>query len=312
MSSEGKRASATHNPDAVADRGDAGLVSVVLPVRFVNRRWLERSIRSVLEQDYRNLELIVVNDEATEDIDDLVADLGVTKYVRNERNLKLPASLNRGFALAEGRFHTWTSADNYMLPGMISTLVGALETHEGAGIVCGSSIDVDADGQLIDWGGERRAAALSGTRLEDCIIQRRFLYYSTLGACFLYRREVTERLGGYDETLHGAEDYDFWIRASRHFQILRLPIEAEPLYAYRAHGDAISATLRYCFTRLRAEVLRRELRVSPEDHHLRQAYRHHRRLYRQEWLRHCLPVRAARSVVRRVARRLRRRADGDA
>jgi glycosyltransferase involved in cell wall biosynthesis len=59
-------------------------VSVVLPVHHVNREWLTQSIRSVLEQDYEKLELIVVNDEATENIDELVRSLGVHKYVKNE------------------------------------------------------------------------------------------------------------------------------------------------------------------------------------------------------------------------------------
>ena len=285
------------------DTDRPGLVSVVLPVRFVNREWLTQSIMSVLEQDYGDVELIVVNDEATEDIDGLIADLGVTKYRKNDRNLKLPASLNRGFELAEGEFHTWTSADNYMLPGMISRLVDALNSNPEVGVVYGPCRDVDADGLAIEGGGEERAAKLAGTSLDARLVDGRFVYYSTLGACFLYRREVTERLDGYDEALHGAEDYDFWIRASRHFDIMRLPPDTEALYAYRTHGDSISATVRYCYTRMRADVLRRELRQYPEDDDLRTAYRHHLRLYRRQRLRQSLPVRAVRRLRRLVGGR---------
>src|ERR1700730_6246204 len=118
-------------------------VSVVLPVHHVNREWLMQSIRSVLDQDYQNLELIVVNDEATEDIDELVKSLGVHKYVKNDRNRKLPFSLNRGFAEADGGYHTRTSADNYMLPGMISRLVNEIKGRSDVQIVCGKSFVMD-------------------------------------------------------------------------------------------------------------------------------------------------------------------------
>lgn len=295
--------SSDYGDGSSTEQEQPGLVSVVLPVRFVNRDWLEQSITSVLEQDYGNLELIVVNDEATENIDSLVAELGVTKYRKNDRNLKLPASLNRGFELAEGEFHTWTSADNYMLPGMISRLVDALNSHPEVGVAYGPSRDVDANGLAIAGGGEERAAKLAGTSVEDRLVQRRFVYYSTLGACFLYRREVTERLNGYDEALHGAEDYDFWIRASRHFEMMRLPPDTEPLYAYRTHGDSISATVRYCYTRMRAAVLRRELQQYPEDDDLRSAWQHHLRLYRRQRVRQSLPARALRRLGRMIRAR---------
>ncbi len=81
-------------------------MSVVLPVYFVNHKWLVHSISSVLDQDYRNLELIVVNDAATENIDDIVESCGIRKYVINPRNMKLPYPLNRSFELADGKYHT--------------------------------------------------------------------------------------------------------------------------------------------------------------------------------------------------------------
>src|SRR5262245_18314148 len=98
----------------MAETGRRGLrmtakVSVVLPVRYVHEEWLKRSVSSVLDQDYSNLELIVVNDEATKEIDELILSFGIKKYVKNDRNRKLPYSLNRGFEVADGDYHSWTS-----------------------------------------------------------------------------------------------------------------------------------------------------------------------------------------------------------
>ena len=61
---------------------------------------------------------------------------------------------------------------------------------------------------------------------------------NAVGACFLHRRHVYERLGGYDEGLFLAEDYDFWMRASLEFRLEPLH---EPLYYYRVHERSLSA-----------------------------------------------------------------------
>ena len=179
--------------------------------------WLKRSIGSVLEQDYPNLELIVVNDEATEDIDELIRSFGIRKYVKNDRNRKLPYSLNRGFEVADGEYHSWTSADNYMLPGMITRLVTELE-RQNVSIMCGRSIVTDENDVLHDLSSsDMRTANLASCDLNAPRIEPRFTYYSSLGACFLYRKEVWEELRGYDEARHGSEDFDFWLRASHKF-----------------------------------------------------------------------------------------------
>jgi glycosyltransferase involved in cell wall biosynthesis len=250
-------------------------VSVVLPVYHVNRDWLTKSIRSVLEQDYENLELIVVNDEATEDIDELVRSMGVHKYVKNDRNRKLPYSLNRGFELADGEYHTWTSADNYMLPGMITRLVNELQRRADLAVVCGkSAVMNDAGGFLpneaID-SAERIALSFSGAKIDDQYITRARLFFGTIGACFLYYANVWRELNGYDEALHGAEDFDFWLRASRTFKVGRIPWREIPYYAYRVHDLSISSTVSGCFTTMRHAVLEQEARLFPDDRQLMRA-----------------------------------------
>lgn len=253
-----------------------GKVSVVLPVRYVNFNWLKRSISSVLGQDYQNLELIIVNDEATENIDNLIKSFKIRKYIKNNRNRKLPYSLNRGFEVANGEYHTWTSADNFMLPGMISRLVRELEQRRDFSVVCGRSKVIDEHGNFIVLpSGELKAAKLSGYELSNTYIETKYTYYSTLGACFLYKKEVWEQMGGYDESLHGAEDYDFWIRTSRKFKICRIPWEEEPLYVYRVHSSSISSNVNGCFTIARLTVLKREARTYPENHDLKRAIEHY-------------------------------------
>jgi glycosyltransferase involved in cell wall biosynthesis len=250
-------------------------VSVVLPVHYVNREWLTKSVTSVLKQDYEPLELIVVNDEATEDIDELIRSLGVHKYVKNDRNRKLPYSLNRGFEQADGEFHTWTSVDNYMLPGMVARLVTELKSRTDLAVVCGKSFVMNDAGEFfsndaID-SAEELALSLSGSEIDDQYISRARLFYGTIGACFLYYAYVWRELNGYDEELHGAEDFDFWLRASRSFKIGRIPWRETPYYAYRVHDVSMSSTISGCFTNMRFSVLERESRIFPDDQLLKKA-----------------------------------------
>jgi O-antigen biosynthesis protein len=259
-----------------------GKVSVVLPVYFVNRVWLSQSISSVLDQDYKNLELIVVNDLATEDIDDLVESFGIVKYVKNSKNMKLPYSLNRGFELADGEYHTWTSADNYMLPGMISRLVKELEKYPDYAIVRGKSESIDEHDQPMATAKSANFAEVElGCDLQGSNIERAFTYFSTLGSCFLYRKEVWEDLDGYDEERHGSEDFDFWIRASRKFRIRRLPIKEKPYYRYRAHLNSISSKENDCYTEARLSVLRREAALYPKDVELIKAIGYYQNLVKK-------------------------------
>jgi len=88
----------------------------------------------------------------------------------------------------------------------------------------------------------------------------------------MYRSEVWKTIGGYDETIHGAEDYDFWIRAAAHYAIRRLPVDMPPLYAYRVHASSMSSTVKGCYTRMRLAVLSRELKQRPRDFWLYKAW----------------------------------------
>ena len=244
---------------------------------------LIRAVESVLAQDYEAVELIVVNDRATEPIDDFVRSFGIAKYRKNDRNRGLPYSLNRGFEEADGEYHTWTSADNFMLPGMVSRLVREMEERRDLAVVCGKSRYIDATDRLMNLpDAEVACAKLSCCDLRSPYVEARYTYYGSLGACFLYRKEAWEQLEGYDENLHGSEDFDFWIRASRTFRMGRIPWEEDPLYVYRVHSDSISANVAGCFTKARLAILQREAQQYPRDTDLRKAIQYYTRFAGQQ------------------------------
>ena len=130
--------------------GEEGLVSIIMPV-YNGGDMLRDALESVLEQTYRNFELIVINDGST-DNSSLIAheyakrDTRVT--VTDQENMKIPRTLSRGFSMAKGEFYTWTSADNIMPRNYIETMVEALQSDPSLGMVYGNMRLIDAKGKI--------------------------------------------------------------------------------------------------------------------------------------------------------------------
>ena len=203
------------------------VISVVLPTHN-GERFLDSAIASIVAQRCEDWELIVVDDGSTDTTPTLVASWVEKdpriRSVRLSPNRGLPTALNAGFARAAGTYFTWTSDDNSYAPEAFESLLAALRAPDRPDLVWSGYAEIDESGLTI---GERGAGSA-----EDLLLA------NTVGACFLYRREVDAALDGYDTNLPLAEDYDFWLRASRRFRLK--PIDAS-LYEYRVHAGSLTA-----------------------------------------------------------------------
>lgn len=203
-------------------------VSIVMPIHN-GARYLDAAIASVRAQSFTDWELICVDDASTDATAAIVArHAGADERVRllaNPRNLGLPATLNRGFAAARAPLHSWTSDDNLLRPSMLRRLVDELDARPDAQVAYASFTVIDATGAPLRV---QRAGPVDELLLRNVV-----------GAAFLYRAEVTAALGGYDEALFGAEDYDFWLRAARRFRFAAVD---EDLYLYRRHPASLTDT----------------------------------------------------------------------
>jgi glycosyltransferase involved in cell wall biosynthesis len=204
------------------------LISVVLPT-YNRAHWLPRAVESVLAQDMPDWELIIVDDCSTDDTFSVAEDFAARdsriRVIHNPINRKLPASLNIGFAEAAGKYFTWTSDDNLYRPQALRVLSQALNDHPDVDIVYSALTLIDADDRPI------------GTR--PTLPMRYLTFKNVPGASFMYRREVHEALGGYNEALFLVEDYDFWLRASVRFKMLGLP---DDLYLARMHEQNLTVS----------------------------------------------------------------------
>jgi len=202
------------------------LVSIVLPT-YNGTRYLDQAVQSCLSQTYSNWELIIVDDASTDNtpvrIAHHMAKDSRIRSVKHETNRKLPAALNTGFSRANGDYLTWTSDDNCYRPQALAEMVSFLESQPEIDVVYSAYSVIDERGHVLQQ---------LVIRDLDLLLRR-----NCVGPCFLYRRSVYEKTGGYAEDLFLAEDYDFWLRVSVRF---RLQLLHKDLYLYRDHGDSLT------------------------------------------------------------------------
>jgi len=201
-------------------------VSIVLPT-YNGSKYLHQSIESCLNQTFRNIELIIVDDGSTEDMLKIVNSYTDSriKLIRHERNRGLAEALNTGFRSSTGTYLTWTSDDNYYEETAVEELVRFLQTYPRVDFAYAESHVIDERGPDKEW---RRRWVLPASSLNVGDI---------ISPCFLYKRAVYEAIGNYEPAEFLNEDYDYWIRISKRFMMQRL---FKPLYYYRRHAESLT------------------------------------------------------------------------
>jgi len=201
------------------------LISVVLPV-FNGEKFLSKSIESVLNQTYQNIELIIVNDNSNDNTLNIANQYAEkdnrVKIINNPINKKLPASLNIGHNACKGDFITWTSDDNFYELDTLKILLDNLIKKEADVVYSNFTLIDDKDEKI-------REVTLPG--IENLI------FGNVISCCFMYRKEVYQRNNGYNETYFLIEDYDFWLRASMHSKFYQIN---QSLYNYRKHEESLT------------------------------------------------------------------------
>jgi glycosyltransferase involved in cell wall biosynthesis len=203
-------------------------ISIVLPT-FNGSKYIAASIESCLNQTFRDFELIIVNDCSTDNTADIIQSYANKdariKIIHNAFNKKLPLSLNEGFNAATGKYHTWTSDDNYYAPNALETLIDIMEKKNTIDFVYTDYTIVNEHNQVT---GKRTFGDINVNLFQGC------------SACFLYKQEIYKTNNGYNPAAFLIEDYDFFLRAFTQFTVVY--INRYDLYYYREHGLSLTST----------------------------------------------------------------------
>jgi glycosyltransferase involved in cell wall biosynthesis len=205
------------------------LVSVIVPTH--NRaRLLERTLRSILAQDVRDLEVIVVDDGSTDETRVMaVADPRVI-VVHNPAPAGVSAARNAGIARARGTWVAFCDDDDLWSPAKLSRQLSAAEAAHADWAYTG---DVNVDDQLrvLSGGPPLDPEAVAATL-------PRWNPLSSGGSNVVVRSRVLSAVGGFNPELRRTEDWDLWIRIAR----VGLPACVRaPLVAYRFHAGNVMA-----------------------------------------------------------------------
>lgn len=125
------------------------LISVVMPT-YNASKFLRAAIDSILTQTYKHFELIIINDGSTDDTEDIILSYNDSriKYIKNDVNLKLIKSLNKGIELAKGKYIARMDADDLSLPNRLSVQYEYMENNPNVG-ACSAFVDQISEDNIV-------------------------------------------------------------------------------------------------------------------------------------------------------------------
>lgn len=208
----------------MSKKSDSPLVSIITP-SFNQAAYLEATIRSVLDQDYPNVEYIVVDGGSSDDSLAIIQrfEKEIAWWV-SEPDQGQADAINRGFARAKGEIVAWLNSDDVYCPGAISAAVAALQKNPDSGFVYAKLDSIDQDGTRFN------TIAYQPYNLAD------LLSFRIIGQPSVFmRKSVLQKAGQLDLSYHYLLDHQLWIRLAQEASIVYVP---EVWAAARHHSAA--------------------------------------------------------------------------
>jgi hypothetical protein len=206
-------------------------INVVMSV-YNGEKYLREAVDSILAQTFRDFEFIIIDDGSTDGTPAILESYDDSRIglVHNQENIGLTRSLNKGLALAQGKYVARMDADDVAMPHRFEKQVAFLEKYPGIGIL-GSSC------QMIDTNGREQGlyqVPTSDLQIRWTSLLANPFWHPTV----MMRRDVLIQNGlSYDEAFRTTQDYDLWMRMLKYTRGANL---GEPLIRYRLYQGITS------------------------------------------------------------------------
>lgn len=181
-------------------------ISIVTP-SYNQGQFIEETIRSVLLQDYPDLEYIIIDGGSTDGSVEIIRKYADRlDYWVSEKDSGSAHAINKGFARAHGDLFAWLNSDDFLLPGAISRIVEMHNEHPTAVAWVGGCYRIDPNGRIL-------SVIIPEGLNRDCLADwgHRALFYQP--SCF-FAAQAWYKIGPLDENLHYAFDLELWLRLS--------------------------------------------------------------------------------------------------
>ena len=222
-------------------------VSVIIPT-YNRAHLIGRSIRSVLNQTYQDFELIVVDDGSTDNTEEVVLSFGSekTRYIRHEKNRGAGAARNTGIRVARGEYIAFQDSDDEWYPNRLDEISEFMEDQKDIDFIFSYGKIIKKGDIIGNIGRAPWANDLSKGELVVRLFSGNFIALQTV----VVRKEKVLEVGGFDERLPSAEDYELWLRL---LPICSVYFVDKPVYDLHFSEECITADI--------AGVMRSQVRI---------------------------------------------------
>jgi glycosyltransferase involved in cell wall biosynthesis len=209
------------------------LVSVIIPA-FNSEKTIQETIDSVLNQTLHDLEIIVINDgsqDATLEVASGISDFRIKIF--SYPNAGVSASRNRGLKQASGEYIAFLDADDLWTPDKLERQLQALKSQPNAAVAYSWTDWIDESGRFLRPGGH----ITKNGNVHRHLLLRDFV---ESGSNPLIRKEALMKVGGFNEALSAAADWEMWLRLAAQYEFVSIP---SPQVLYRVSSQSMSANV---------------------------------------------------------------------
>ncbi len=235
---------------------EKGLVSVIMSSYNTPEEFLRPAIESILNQTYQNFEFIIIDDCSTDNSLSIIESYSDKRIriIRNEHNLGITKSLNKGLAVAKGEFVARMDADDISLENRFEKQVNFLENHPDH-IVCGTGVEL-----IGDWQSNHSNKYICRIIPERESFRIHLLfgnYPNIVHPTAMFNRNLLLKHNiKYNENYPLAQDYRMWVSCSDFAECANIP---ETLLNYRVHGKAVSSDRKELQKNIAIQIMQEQL-----------------------------------------------------
>lgn len=207
-------------------------ISVILPI-YNGGVYLREAVQSILDQSYKDFELIIINDGSKDESWRILQEYGDSRIrLYDQENQGLVATLNRGIDLSNGKYIARMDQDDYSKPNRLEKQIDFLEQHKDIGVLGTTAYIINERSEVV---------GINPTLLNDAELKLQLTYQTPFahGSVMLRRSALSLLPPPFyrKESGGNAEDYDFWSRLAPVTKFANL---SEPLYGWRDNPTGMS------------------------------------------------------------------------